>query len=216
MTLGLSPSLVDQYFYWRHGEHYSREQEMKAHADLVAAAKKIKTPPTEPMLRGRGWGAVVENPCYEAGDVYLDPDSGTKFDAEDVRTARSRIEESAVFEAWGTLKLPEIGVEMRLRADALAAPVVVEIKSTSRIKAERYQASCQWRAYLLAFDCDKCLYHLYRHGKRRGTGIYYVADYLSLPLYRYKRMREDLVFQVAECKRYLESQGLDKHRQKES
>jgi hypothetical protein len=211
-VLSLSPSLVDQYRYWRYNDHYSPEHEANSLADLLSQIKKEKREPNEHMLRGRGWGACVES-GVQVGGICSDPDSGTCFEAEGVIEVRRAIGLSVVFEAWGTLELPEIGVRMRLRADGLAVPTVHEVKAPTKVSTEKYADSCQWRAYLEAFGCDEVKYHICRLGTRRGKGVYYLAEYRPFSLYRYPDMRGDLISQVAECKAFIEAQGLTQYRQ---
>jgi hypothetical protein len=211
--LSLSPSLVDQYHYWRYNDHYSPEHEASALEDLYAQIKKEKREPNEHMLRGRGWGVAIEGAGQERDGVITDPDSCTSFEAEGVIEVQRAIGPGVVFEAWGTLELPEIGVRMRLRADGLAVPTVHEVKAPTKVSTEKYADSCQWRAYLEAFGCDEVEYHICRLGTRRGKGVYYLAEYRPFSLYRYPDMRGDLISQVAECKAFIEAQGLTQYRQ---
>lgn len=211
MTLRISPSLVDSFRYYRDTEFDSAEAQEAKLDELRAQIRGEKREPSEVMLRGRAWHEAVQTGLSEV--VLEDGGASYRFDPRAVQAVWDNRPADSFAEVSGTLELPEIGVVMHLRTDGLVGNEIHEDKTTSRIDADRYVNTCQWRAYLEAFECALVVYHVVRLGKPRNSDVWEVKDYLPFRQYRYPAMRADLIQQVGDCKAFIIDQGLASYRE---
>ncbi|MCY3985495.1 MAG: hypothetical protein OXF23_00400, partial [Candidatus Dadabacteria bacterium] len=93
---------------------------------------------------------------------------------------------------------------------------ILDLKTTKKINADKYQDSFQWRAYLAAMGelYTAFEYHVFqlKYGKDQVKAIengqdtqIAVIDYLPLKCYRYPDMMKDLQGVAAELVSYLKS-----------
>lgn len=216
MTMLISPSLVDSIEYWQGMEATADpEADEQRYQELRSQIRGEPWEPTPAMLTGRRFHQAVEcppAPCSEDGIDWYEVD-GERFGRLDVDHLRDQIPGFHVPEAPGYLGLPEIGVGMYLRADAVAGLEVHEVKTTSRIDTDRYMASIQWRCYLLAFRARRVVYHLCRLTQDRKTGIWSVGDYLPLVLWSYTTLRADAIDRVRAARDFVVAEGLAHYRE---
>lgn len=216
--LRLSPSLIDSYRYWRSIEDEDRSA--ASLAELLASIRREDSPPAEAMVRGAAWHRALEESGREKsalwrGDVIEIEERGHRFrfNAVEVAMIRSQLPKVTSLELRGRLELPEVGVVLYLRTDGVVGNTIHEHKTTTRPDLDRYTHSCQWRAYLLAFDCRVVVYHVVQLRHDRRADIWQLKDYLPFRQYSYPRMRDDLCSQAAELAAFIRSQGLTEFRE---
>lgn len=216
MPLSVSPSIVASYEYWRSmepGDSWPTEDDIQAKLDeLVAQIKGEPFEPPEAMLLGRAWHEALERVGgAEMSDRTFEVD-GYTFDIDSLRVVTDKQPLDLIRELRGELHLPEIGVVMKLRVDGIRGTEIHEIKTTSRIDAERYMHSLQWRCYLLAFHAMVVVYHLCRLKRDRRTGIYSLGEYVPFRQFAYQGMRDDVIRRVGACAEFIREQGLTEYR----
>lgn len=213
--ISVSPSLVGSYEYWQSLEAGTDRSDEKR-AELIEQVKGIHREKSLPLRLGSAWHKAIDGPPPCDVDLIHDVDNDIKLDWPSVRGAIDNQPPDIIREVAGNLDLPEIDATMRLRADGLRGNEVHEIKSTGKpinaAKVDNFAASLQWRAYLLAFDCDVCWYHVYHLKRVRKTGVFFVADYVPLSMYRYPGMRNDVARRVSIVAEWIRSEGLADYR----
>lgn len=134
-------------------------QEWMTEAALLATIRG-EFVPTRPVLIGRAFGAVLENP-----DAYLVPGfyrcDGVTFEPSVIEAAAAFIDyPRTVFEAKATKRYGRHDVVAK--ADQLCGTAIVETKTTqSGFDFDKYADSCQWRFMLDIFEATRCTYRVF-------------------------------------------------------
>lgn len=210
----ISPSLIDSYRYWRTTDFEYPDRERASLEELLSAIRGEPREPTEAMARGLAWHQALEEEVQEEQDTLEIHTKGHlfRFSAAEVALLRQQLPALGNRELRGRLELPEAGAVMYLRTDGIAGNIIHEHKTTGRIDVDRYTATSQWRAYLLAFECKQVVYHVVRLYKNRRENLWQVKEYLPFSQYAYPRMREDLVADAAELCAFIRQQNLESYR----
>ena len=109
---------------------------------------------------------------------------------------------------------PEGWIQLRGVIDGLYGTIVRDLKTTKNFKAEKFQDSWQWRAYLIAMGAlyERFEYHVFtvQYGKGEEANLAAnkpatvgVIDYNMIPCHRYPAMMRDLQGITAELAAYL-------------
>lgn len=214
MALSISPSLADSYRYWRDNDFPDPAKAAEKLGEVLAAIRGEHREPTEAMVRGTAWHRALETVNGSGGVVEISESGHVfRFDAEEVAWVRQQLPAMTNQELRARLDLPEIGVVMNLRTDGVTGNTIHEHKTTERVDVDRYIRTSQWRAYLLAFDCQVVVYHIVQLTKNRRENLWRVKDYLPFRQFAYPNMRRDLVADVAEVAAFIRSQGLTHYRE---
>lgn len=214
VALRISPSLVDNYRYWRDTDFPDPAKAAEKLEEVLAGIRGEKGEPTEAMVRGTAWHRALEMVNGSEGAMEIS-ESGHlfRFDAQEVAQVRQQLPAMTNQELRGRLDLPEIGAVMHLRTDGVTGNTIHEHKTTGRVDVDRYIRTSQWRAYLLAFECRVVVYHIVQLTKDRRANVWRVKDYLPFRQFAYPNMRRDLVADVAEVAAFIRSQGLTHYRE---
>lgn len=115
-------------------------------------------------------------------------------------------------EVWGSLNLPEIGVQIRGRTDALLKNKVVDFKTSATnfgpTTITRWMDAMQWRIYLLMFKCNEfeyCWFRVKDHGE--PDNIVDVIQYETMKMYSYPDMRADVIETALELRKFRAAHG---------
>ena len=180
----------------------------RARAELIASIRRQKGPPNAKMALGRAMHSAVETGKLSHTIASTDGLLRFGFEREDVQRIREAIGDDTIAEVWGDLELPEVDVRLRLRADALGGVTVHEVKTRQRAPdIDKYLASCQWRCYLLAFECEEVRYHV-----AQLSAKFRLIDLTSFSQYRYAAIRDDVVERVGSLAEFIRSEGLGAER----
>lgn len=179
--------------------------------DLEAAIKR-ETVPTEKMMRGSAFHAILEKPAaYVNGAHYRVPaaDGGADFIFEGV---------DRVLEVWPKLPAPEVkstfdvdGITVVGVADALEGVTVWEAKATEQIDVEKYVDSFQWRALLRLYKASVAKYVLAQVKDNGARVISINGAPLVLPLYRYPNLNDDVRRLARDCAEFVVQRGLTEY-----
>ena len=148
-------------------------------------------PPTEPMLRGTAFHAMMEH--ARAGDE-IDQFEKDGFTFKVAGDLELELDTDGYAEVLGSKMLNIDGMEVRLsgRVDYVSPRAVTEFKTTGKLNLERYMSSYQWRCYLEMFERDIAEYVIFTVRKNKRTGIHMIYDCDPLTLRRYPGMGDDV------------------------
>ncbi len=184
-------------------------------------------PPGVPAIIGQRFHSLIEGLMVDArqgppkycrvSSISETPEKGKgiQFNFHDLEvrlTAYSVVEQDVelVFDT------PEGWVHMRGVIDGMMGTTILDLKTTKKISADKYQDSFQWRAYLAAMGEKYTVfeYHVFqlRYGLEEMEAIendeetrISVIDYMPLKCYRYPAMMDDLQGVATEVVSYLKS-----------
>lgn len=200
----LSVTTIEAYRLWREGDWMPLE-------DLEARIRGDGEV-NEAMLRGTAFHHVIEAPekCLDYVDGTYRADGWTFSGVEPVLEVLP-YDAGAVQEAKATMVVG--GVTVSGVADALHGVDVYEAKCTKRVDVDRYMAGFQWRAYLLAFEAQRCHYVLAECKDGKGEREVVVKGAHLLTLYRYPELEHDVRMLVDECADFVRARGLEDYAQ---
>ena len=216
--LRLSVTLLDSFRLFRTQDWLSFED----FRDRVAG---VRTPPTPPMVLGRGVHAIAEHPDRHLATAsldqhraepayrYVDPDVGDVlwYDAGSLDRAlvglRGGVAESKVTRVIDTVLGPCTLVG---KVDYLRGNIAVELKTKDKaFNPDQYAEALQWRYYLWLCNVSRVIYRLVQLAQRNGVWCVVNAD--DLPLYRYPAMDAELIAHVNELVQFCVRHGLAEH-----
>lgn len=159
--------------------------------DLVSRLRR-EAPANRAMEMGTAWHSVMENPPEdEFAAVERD---GFNFVVEcDAEITLPQVRE---IRAQKTYVVDGTQVTLTGGCDGITGNTVIDHKLTARPDPEKYFDSYQWRAYLDIYEADIFRYVLW-HAKDEGERVL-IRDVSELPLYRYPKMKDDLLAGVFE------------------
>lgn len=213
----ISATQLEAYRYWRDNQSWKPIKELED--GLMGLSVE-----NNHMRRGISLAAVLEDPerwRMPENPLVLeyrsDDDDGREsgwtreFVAIDILRLNDAIG-AQVPEVPGQLK---IGAhEIRCRADGITGLVVHEVKCPAKpdFDPRNYQASFQWRIYMLAFHADVVRYHLVTldHGRKADDAIQ-VAEHQTFDFYRYDAMEQDVRNLVDEFEGFVWHRNLESY-----
>lgn len=210
-----SPSAIDNWIYCRDNDYKS--------IDEWVAELQRDFQPTPAMMQGTAFHRLMEmqRPPRPEECVVTVSEKGVsetfRFDPDDILGAWAALPppEERMCELWGRLELPTARygtVRMRGLCDIWHGSDIYDIKTTGRRPSvgavDKYEASAQWRAYLLMFGARRFIYAPYYLWTDKGSGLIRAERIEPTPLCRYEGIDRDLAAAAEEFLAAVESVGM--------
>lgn len=202
--LRLSASKLDSFRLYRDQDWMPIE---KLVSDLSGTGFEI----TDAIRLGRAFHRVIEKPLVYAeylngAPVYSITQNGVPFVFDEASVNKAVVDitgsKSFVHEMKTTdyvLDTSRGPVRLVSKCDGIDGLDLFEFKTREKaFDIPGYLDALQWRAYLLAFECQSITYRLCRLRQDR-PGIWHVVETHSLALYPYRGMEGDVRATVESC-----------------
>lgn len=164
--------------------------ESKTSDDLIESLLRTSEP-NEQMLMGTAWHSILEDPPDEIDTIE---NGGFTFRVDfDGEIVLPQIRE---IRATKTYLVDGVEVTLTGGCDGVTATKVTDHKLTFKPNPGNYFGSYQWRAYLDIYDANVFEYLIYPAVKNGGVVV--IKDVISLKMYRYPQMIDDLVYGIQE------------------
>lgn len=159
-------------------------------------------------------GESSTNEAMALGTAFHEAVAGTYvgaiiFDPESLEQARLGLEH-ATPEVYGSTVLDIDGTPVQLtgHTDWLLGMDMLELKTSRKpIPLDRYADSMQWRCYCEIFGIERVTYRLVQLDEK-SDGTIYAKSIDDVLVWRYPKLREDVVKCLRALLRYAEARGL--------